>query len=58
MADKIDDILDGHPLSERSDTKLCRSSRGVHVAGSRPAAAVTRRQERRTSAALSSMESS
>jgi hypothetical protein len=36
------------PASERSETKLCRSSRGVQSCGSRPAAATTLRKDRRT----------
>jgi hypothetical protein len=39
------------PLSESRDTKLCRSSRGVQSAGSRPALRVMRRKARRTLAA-------
>src|SRR5262249_8480117 len=38
----------GTPASESSETKLCRSSRGVQSAGFRPAASVTLRKERRT----------
>jgi len=38
----------GTPASESSETKLCRSSRGVHVRESSPAASTTLRKERRT----------
>jgi hypothetical protein len=38
----------GTPASESSETKLCRSSRGVHSPGVSPAAATTLRNERRT----------
>lgn len=38
----------GTPASKSSETKLCRSSRGVQSAGFRPAASVTLRNERRT----------
>jgi len=36
------------PLSESSETKLCRSSRGVQARGSRPASLATRRKACRT----------
>jgi DNA-binding GntR family transcriptional regulator len=41
------------PLLDSTDTKLCRSSRGVQSAGSRPALLVTSRNARRTFAASS-----
>ena len=41
----------GTPASDSSETKLCRSSRGVQSVGLRPAAAVTLRNARRTFAA-------
>jgi hypothetical protein len=43
------------PVLESNDTKLCRSSRGVHACASKPAAAATRRNERRTFAASSAV---
>ena len=33
------------PMLESNDTKLCRSSRGVHACASKPAAAATRRND-------------
>lgn len=41
----------GTPVLDSSETKLCRSSRGVHFDSSRPAPATTRRNARRTLAA-------
>jgi hypothetical protein len=55
MADEAGDLLDRDARAESSETKLCRSSRGAHSAGSRPAAAMTLRNERRTLAASSAV---
>lgn len=43
----------GTPESESSETKLCRSSRGIHAFGSSPAASTTLRKSRRTLWAVS-----
>ncbi len=43
------------PLSDRSETKLCLSSRGVHSLGSSPAALATCRNPRRTLCASSAV---
>ena len=45
----------GTPELESSETKLCRNSRGVHSEASKPAAAATDRNARRTFAASSSV---
>jgi hypothetical protein len=45
----------GTPELERSETKLCRNSRGVHSEAFKPAAAATVRNARRTFAASSSV---
>ena len=45
----------GTPLSESSETKLCRSSRGVQSSGLRPADSTTSRNARRTLPGFSSV---
>ena len=49
------EAIDTATAAESRDTKLCRSSRGVQAAGSRPAAATMRRNARRTLCASSSV---
>lgn len=55
VADEPGDVLQRHARRREHGTKLCRISRGVHSRGSSPAACTTRRNERRTLCASSSV---